>query len=193
MVSPKSVEIVDPGSYCSQSKRFFCDFVLSSIGVGAGKFLGCEGFLPEFPQTYPKSFCEIFAYKFSLQWSWRPIFGMTSKQRYSRVFLHTLCAIFWNQTRLGAIFARLLELCPDFQGFCSDFQELYPDFRQIKTFGDGIAPPAPPPPAPVLPRTRTRCPFLPFIVSDARQSLSATAQLRKQFQIQPDLKTWTLP
>jgi len=25
-----------------------------SIGVGAGKFLGCEKFLPKFPQTCPK-------------------------------------------------------------------------------------------------------------------------------------------
>jgi len=35
------------------------------IGVGAGKFLGCEGFLPKIPQTCPKSFCATFAYKFS--------------------------------------------------------------------------------------------------------------------------------
>jgi len=39
--------------------------IKQSIGVGAGKFWGCEGFLPEFAQTCPKYFCATFAYKFS--------------------------------------------------------------------------------------------------------------------------------
>jgi len=31
----------------------------------AGKVLGCEGFLPEFPQTCPKSLYATFAYNVS--------------------------------------------------------------------------------------------------------------------------------
>jgi len=33
--------------------------------VGAGKFLGCEGFFPNFHKLAPKVFCATFAYKFS--------------------------------------------------------------------------------------------------------------------------------
>jgi len=32
----------------------------SNISAGAGKFLGCEGFLTEFPQTCPKQFWATF-------------------------------------------------------------------------------------------------------------------------------------
>jgi len=35
------------------------------IGVGAGKFLGCEGFFPNFPKLARKVFCETFADIFS--------------------------------------------------------------------------------------------------------------------------------
>jgi len=34
-------------------------------GVGAGKFLGCEGFCPNFPKLARKVFWATFAYKFS--------------------------------------------------------------------------------------------------------------------------------
>jgi len=52
--------------------------MVSTVGVGAGKFWGCEGFLPEFSQTCPKSFgrlcLQIFPSKIK-----KPFFGMTSK------------------------------------------------------------------------------------------------------------------
>ena len=46
------------------------------IGVGAGTFLGCEGFLPEFPQTCLQSFCATFADNFP---PIRTLFSATSK------------------------------------------------------------------------------------------------------------------
>ena len=82
-------------------------------GVGAGKFLGCEAFLPEFSQTCTTLCANIF--------SSRPSFGMT---------LQTLGAILFKSNHIVRHF------CPNFQGFC-------PDFHPIKTFGGVLAPPAP--------------------------------------------------
>jgi len=35
------------------------------IGVGTGKFWGCEGFCPNFPKLARKVFCATFAYNYS--------------------------------------------------------------------------------------------------------------------------------
>ena len=56
------------------------------------------------------------------QRSRRPFYDVTSKKRSSCVFVQTLGAIFWRQTTLGAIFARIFR-----------------DFRQFKTFEDVVA------------------------------------------------------
>jgi len=58
-------------------------------------FGGCERFLPEFPQTCPKSFCVTFL-KVSMSF-----FGFEEKK--SIVGRH---------------------FCPDFQGFCPDFRQI---------------------------------------------------------------------
>ena len=100
-------------------------------------FWGCKGFLPEFPQTCPKSFCEPFACKFSPTKIMK-IFLVWPQRKGLHVLICKRWAPFvWNQTMLGAIFAR-----KDF----ADFQEFFPDFRQIKTFGNTFALTAPPPP-----------------------------------------------
>jgi len=41
--------------------------MVSTIGVGAGKFWGCEGFLPDFSQTCLKSFGRLCLQMFSLK------------------------------------------------------------------------------------------------------------------------------
>ena len=87
-------------------------------------FWGWEGFLTEFPQTCPKSFCATLAYKFSPTNIMKTVFSVTSKKRSSCVFLHTLGAVFSNQT-LGTRF------CPDFQGFIPDIQDFSQFFRDL--------------------------------------------------------------
>jgi len=87
----------------------------------ASKFLGCEGYLPEFS----KLACNVlwdFAYKISAQMSeiMKTIFGKTPKKS-SCVFLEMLGAIFWNQTTLGPILPKLSAILLEFstnQNFC---------------------------------------------------------------------------
>jgi len=57
-----------------RAKGWRCLFI---IGVGAGKFSGCEGFCPNFPKLARKIFCATFAYNFSLT----KVIGVTSKKR----------------------------------------------------------------------------------------------------------------
>ena len=85
-----------------------------------------------FLHSFALVFCATFAYKFSPTKIMNTIFVMISQKRSSYVGRHFLK---WNN--VGHHF------CLDFQGFC-------PDFRQIKTFGDALAPPAPPPPTPLI-------------------------------------------
>jgi len=49
------------------------------IGVRAGKFLGCEGFLPKFSQIPRKVFMQLLPTDFLPEIS-RPLFGVTSKK-----------------------------------------------------------------------------------------------------------------
>jgi len=84
------------------------------IGVGADRFLGCEGFLPKFPQACPKSFCATFSCKFSLTKIMKTFFVEITQKICSWVWPQKLTKkvfmCFWfekgSQT-LGAIFARI--------------------------------------------------------------------------------------
>jgi len=54
------------GKWCFDLHLKCCgSCMVSTIGVGASKFLGCEGFLPKFSQTCPKSFGRLFLQIFS--------------------------------------------------------------------------------------------------------------------------------
>ena len=100
-----------------------------------------EGFFPEFPQTFPKSFCAIFANKYSITKIAKISFWCDlQKQVFRCVFLQTSSATFCSQNRwvtfqpgfLG-ILSRFQEFFPDFHGFC-------PDYRQMKTLGYTCSP-----------------------------------------------------
>jgi len=97
------------------------------IGVGAGKRLGVRRIFVSISPNLPEKFlCDVCLQIFShrdhedLFLVWPPT------ERGSCVFLQMLRAIFWSQTTLGAIFARI------FWDFC-------PDFWQIKTFGGALS------------------------------------------------------
>jgi len=148
------------------------------IGVGAGKILGCEGFLPKFPQTFPKNSNEsdllkqdcisfhvgrIFWDKSTLQ---APFllkvppnlrkFPLTClKKNKCKDDLKKVCTLI-----LGAISVRSKHIqrfcehfhtfCQNFHRFCPDFKLFCPDFHQTKRFGGADAPHAPPLPTPVM-------------------------------------------
>jgi len=59
--------------------------MVSTKGVGAGKFFGVRRILPEFSQTCPKSFGRLCLQFFSLG-DHEDLFGMTSKKGF-RVFV----------------------------------------------------------------------------------------------------------
>jgi len=77
------------------------------MGVGAGKFLGCEGFCPNFTKLTRKVFCATFACTFSPTKIIKISFWCNLQKKSSCVFMQTLGAIFWSQTTLGANFSRL--------------------------------------------------------------------------------------
>jgi len=101
---------------------------MQHIGVGEGKFLGCEGFWPEFPQTCPIDFWATFCADI---FSSRSSFGMTSKKRSSCDSANVgaiFAQIFRNFAEVFTFYPDLHRYCPDFQGFC-------PDFQHIENFG----------------------------------------------------------
>ena len=59
------------------------------IGVRAKKYLGCEGFFPEFPPTCPKDLCATFAYKFSSKNIMKSLFCCDLQKKSQCVFLQT--------------------------------------------------------------------------------------------------------
>jgi len=65
---------------------------VSTIGVRASKFLGCERFLPKFSQTCLKSFGQLCQQIFSLK-DHEDLFWNELQKRSSCVFLQTLGAI----------------------------------------------------------------------------------------------------
>ena len=116
----------------------FCslDAPSKTARAGARNFWGCDGYLPEFPQTCPKSFlCD-----FCLQ-----IFSHKDHQVHFLalfVFLQTYGAVFWSQTTLGPfltkfsrIFIRSLEILLGTSGILHRFSEFFSqnfkDFAQI--------------------------------------------------------------
>ena len=100
------------------------------------RFLTVRGFLPEFPQTCPKSDVQLFLQIFS-HIHHEDLFWCGLQKRY--FFLQRLGAIIaWILPRYFGI---LQGVCPSFQGFC-------PDFRHIKTFRGALAPTSPAPRAP---------------------------------------------
>jgi len=111
---------------------------------------GCEGFLPEFPQTCPKEFWATFS---GNNFSWRLFLGWPPKNALL-VILHMLGVISFKSKHVGRHFCPFLEgfckgfhrFCPNFCGFFSNFQGFCPAFPPIKTFGGALAPPPPTPP-----------------------------------------------
>ena len=90
------------------------------------QFWGCDGFLPEIPQTCPKRFlCNFYLQIFSRK-DHEDLSGVTSKKDL-HVFLRKPWAPFFEVKQHWTPFY------PDFQGFCLDFQ-------QIKTFGGALSP-----------------------------------------------------
>ena len=78
---------------------------LSIIGDGAGQFLACEGFCPNFPKlSWKVFFVQLLPTNFLSQRPWSPLFGVTSRKRSSCVFMETLGATFLSRTTLGVIF-----------------------------------------------------------------------------------------
>jgi len=110
---------------------------------------GCKGFLPDFPQTCPKSFCATSACKFSHTKIVKTFFGGHTKDVFLEIICHATTRVsqcikfkilffykrwspFLEDKRRWALFFT------DFHWFCSDF-------RQIKSFGGAFASPASPP------------------------------------------------
>jgi len=132
------------------------------IGVEAGKFWGCEelGFLPKFPQTFPKQTPNKvtsiktttfpFLPKFSLTWPIRTKdkHDLQKKESKKRLHFHFGCHFCKIKAHAAicegfhTFFSNFHRVCLDFKGFCLDF-------HQIKSFGGAFAPPASPPPTPV--------------------------------------------
>ena len=106
------------------------------IGLGAGKFLGCEGFCPDFPKRARKGFVQLLPKNLLPQRSRRPLFGVTFKKGLM-CFYASSERHFLKSNNVGRHFYA------DFQGICQDFQ-------QIKTFGGALATPVSPSPTPLL-------------------------------------------
>jgi len=115
--------------FAAKSSRFYSlsavKFSISQfIGVGAGKFLGVRRI-----QTFPKSFCAPFAHNFLPQWTWRSVFGVTSKIGLNCVFLQMLGAK-----------QRWAPFLPGFQGFSPGFSGILPRFSEVLPKSSGILP-----------------------------------------------------
>jgi len=89
---------------------------------------GAKDFCPNFLKCVWKDFVRLLRPNIFPQRSWRPFFGVTSSKRSSCVFVQTLGAIFWSQTTLGAIFARIFR---DFAQVFRDFAQIFRDIAQI--------------------------------------------------------------
>jgi len=109
--------------------------MVSTTGEGAGKFLGMR-------KIFARKVLGDFAYKFFPQRSWRPFFEMTSLFRDDlgmKKGLHVFFCILWNQTRLGAIFARI------FRYLAQIFKDFAQIFNKSKLLGVCLHPPPPTP------------------------------------------------
>jgi len=84
------------------------------IGVGAGKFLGVRRIFLKYPQTRPKSFCAIFAHKFSPTKIMKMFSGVTSKKSLNVFFCKPLVPFF-------EVKERWLLFLPGFSGILPRF------------------------------------------------------------------------
>jgi len=75
-------------------------------------FGDAKRFCPNFIKCAQKVVVQLLPTNFLPQRSWRPFFGMTSKQRFSFVFLQTLGDSYWSQTKSGAIFVQIFRDFP---------------------------------------------------------------------------------
>jgi len=125
---------------CQETVKFS---LTTTIAVSLGHrcrnrriFEGCEGFLPGFFQTCPKSFCATFVYKFSPAMIMKIFFWCNLQKRSSCDFLQTLGAISWSQTPLGVVFPDVRRSANIFRDFCPDFQR----FSTNQNFSGALAP-----------------------------------------------------
>ena len=95
--------------------------MVSTTGVGAGKILGVGRIFARIFQTCPKSFGRLGLKNFPLKYH-EDLYWDGLQTSSSCVCLQTLSAILWNQTRLGAIFARI-------------FKDLAQNFNKSKLLG----------------------------------------------------------
>jgi len=102
-----------------------------TIGVGAGKFLAVRRI---FARTSPKSFCALFAFKFSPA-KIKMTFLVWPLEKVSMCFSANVERHFLTQRTLVAIFPGFSDILPRFSWiFCQDFHE------QIKTVGGALTP-----------------------------------------------------
>jgi len=91
--------------------------MVSTIGVGDGKFLGFEGFLPEFSQTCPKSFGRLCPQIFSLK-DHEDLFWDDLRKRVFMCFSANIGHHFMKSIKVRA-------------PFLSGFSEILPRFSRI--------------------------------------------------------------
>ena len=101
------------------------------IGLRAqGNFWCGEGSLPEFPQTFTKSFlCNYYLQILSHE-DHENLVWCDLQKRSSCDFLQTFGTSFWSQARLGAIFTRI-------------FRDVAQIFSKSKLIGGALSPPPP--------------------------------------------------
>jgi len=96
--------------------------MVSTIGVGAGKFLGVRKIFVRIFTNLPEKIWATLPTNFFPQRSWRSFFGMTSKKVFM-CFSANVGRHFMKSNKVGRHF------CPDFQRFCPDFHGVCPDFQ----------------------------------------------------------------
>jgi len=117
---------------CDLHVECFGSCMVSTIGVGAGKRLGVQRFLPEFSQTCLKRFRRLCLQIFSLKDHEDLFLGWPPKKVFM-CFSANVGRNFMKSNNVGRHF------CPDFQRFFPDFHAFCPDFQYIKTFRDVLA------------------------------------------------------
>jgi len=114
-----TILIISASSFCA---RELCRPIIASIGVGAGKFWGCERFLPEFPQNYPKNFWATFYAIF--MWFWAPFFQTKA------LWASFLLVFLWSLPRFSVNFRRIITYVAQIS---TDFALIFRDFARIFT------------------------------------------------------------
>jgi len=92
--------------------------------AGAGKVLGCEEFLPDIHQTYPKSLCAFFPQIFSHK-EHEDLFLVRPPKEVLTVFFRKRWAPLFEVKQSWAPFL------PEFSGILPRFSEVLPKFSEI--------------------------------------------------------------